>query len=290
MKVITSLQSLSEYIEQQKRESKKIAFVPTMGNLHQGHLDLVQRAHELASLVIVSIFVNPLQFEAGGDLSNYPKTLEADIEKLQQAGVDMLFAPDVREIYGDDLSTITQVIVPGISSLWCGASRTGHFEGVTTIVNKLFNLVQPDIAVFGEKDFQQLTIIRMMVRDLSIPVEIESVATSREADGLAMSSRNGYLTKNEREVAAKLHETLLNVQKNVVSEDHPDFQKITEQATKSLNQNGFKTDYLSICRQSDLQPAGPEDSNLVILAAAHLGKARLIDNLVLDNQPAEQLE
>jgi len=290
LNVITTLQSLREYIELQKRECNKIAFVPTMGNLHQGHLDLVERAQSLADLVIVSIFVNPLQFEAGGDLDNYPKTLEADIEKLQQAGVDMLFAPDIQEVYGDNLSAITQVIVPGISALWCGASRAGHFEGVTTIVNKLFNLVQPDIAVFGEKDFQQLTIIRIMVRDLSIPVEIVSVATSREADGLAMSSRNGYLTKDEREIAAKLYETLVNVREILISERNPDFQKITQQAANSLNQKGFKTDYLAVCRQSDLQLAGPEDRKLVILAAAHLGKARLIDNLILDKLPAERLE
>ncbi|MCK5335961.1 MAG: 4-phosphopantoate--beta-alanine ligase, partial [Gammaproteobacteria bacterium] len=154
MNVSESIQSLQKFLQQHTAE--KIALVPTMGNLHQGHLDLVDRARELADIVVVSIFVNPLQFEAGGDLENYPKTLQADIEKLEQAGVDMLFAPEVDEIYADDLSNTTQVIVPGISSLWCGASRAGHFEGVTTVVNKLFNLVQPDVAVFGEKDFQQL--------------------------------------------------------------------------------------------------------------------------------------
>ena len=279
MNVSESIQSLQKFLQQHTAE--KIALVPTMGNLHQGHLDLVDRARELADIVVVSIFVNPLQFEAGGDLENYPKTLQADIEKLEQAGVDMLFAPEVDEIYADDLSNTTQVIVPGISSLWCGASRAGHFEGVTTVVNKLFNLVQPDVAVFGEKDFQQLTIIRMMVADLNIPVEIVGVATRREADGLAMSSRNGYLTKEERDIAPKLRDILLNIQKIIITSDNADYQRITDNAKKELNQNGFKTDYLAICRQSDLKLATSDDKNLVILAAAHLGKARLIDNLVL---------
>ena len=282
MNVSESIQSLQKFLQQHTAE--KIALVPTMGNLHQGHLDLVGRARELADIVVVSIFVNPLQFEAGGDLENYPKTLQADIEKLEQAGVDMLFAPQVDEIYADDLSNTTQVIVPGISSLWCGASRVGHFEGVTTVVNKLFNLVQPDVAVFGEKDFQQLTIIRMMVADLNIPIEIVGVATRREADGLAMSSRNGYLTSNEREIAPKLREMLLNMQKSIGSGDKADYQKVTDNAKKELNQNGFKTDYLAICRQSDLKLATSDDKNLVILAAAHLGKARLIDNLILTDR------
>ena len=282
MNVSESIQSLQKFLQQHTAE--KIALVPTMGNLHQGHLDLVDRAREIADIVVVSIFVNPLQFEAGGDLENYPKTLQADIEKLEQAGVDMLFAPAVDEIYADDLSNTTQVIVPGISSLWCGASRAGHFEGVTTVVNKLFNLVQPDVAVFGEKDFQQLTIIRMMVADLNIPVEIVGVATRREADGLAMSSRNGYLTSNEREIAPKLREMLLNMQKSIGSGDKADYQKVTDNAKKELNQNGFKTDYLAICRQSDLKLATSDDKNLVILAAAHLGKARLIDDLILTDR------
>ena len=278
MKVSESIQGLRDFTKQ--NGAKKIALVPTMGNLHQGHLDLVNRARELADIVIVSIFVNPLQFEAGGDLDNYPRTLKEDIEKLEKAGVDLLFVPDVNEIYGGDLSKTTQVIVPGISSLWCGASRDGHFEGVTTIVNKLFNLVQPDIAVFGEKDWQQLTIIRMMVKDLKMPVDIIGVPTRRESDGLAMSSRNIYLTAKEREIAPKLREVLLNIEKELVSGQN-NLKKIIAQAIQALNQTGFKTDYLAICRQSDLQVASESDKDLVVLAAAYLGKARLIDNLVL---------
>ena len=281
MKVLSSIAELRQTITSLQQQ-KKIAFVPTMGNLHQGHIALVDRAHELAEIVVVSIFVNPMQFSAGEDLSNYPRTLEDDISKLEAANVDYLFSPDVSEIYADDLAQSTQVVVPGISSLWCGSSRAGHFEGVTTIVNKLFNLVQPDVAVFGEKDFQQLTIIKKMVSDLNMPVEIIGVPTRREADGLAMSSRNGYLTDVEREIAPKLRQMLLNIQKMLISSENPDFQSIVSQEINKLNQTGFKTDYLAICRQSDLQPAAPDDKDLVILAAAYLGKARLIDNLILD--------
>lgn len=279
MNVSKSISELHRNLE--NYQSNTIAFVPTMGNLHQGHLDLVARARELADIVVVSIFVNPLQFEAGGDLDNYPRTLEADIEKLKNTSVDLLFAPNVQEIYGNDLSKTTQVIVPGISSLWCGASRDGHFEGVTTVVNKLFNLVHPDFAVFGEKDFQQLTIIRRMVADLNMSVNVVGVPTRRESDGLAMSSRNAYLTSKEREIAPKLRENLLKVQKVLISGVNESFQEISDQAARDLNQAGFITDYLAICRQSDLQPASETDKDLVILVAAYLGKARLIDNLVL---------
>ena len=285
MNISESITDLHNFLQQ--HVSASIALVPTMGNLHQGHIDLVNKARELADIVVVSIFVNPLQFEAGGDLDSYPRTLQEDMEKLLEAGVDVVFAPDVEEIYGDDLRSTTQVVVPGISSLWCGASREAHFEGVTTIVNKLFNIVQPDIAVFGEKDFQQLTIIKMMVNDLNMPVDVVGVATRREADGLAMSSRNGYLTAKEREIAPKLREVLLKLRERLQTADI-DYQEITQQAALELDQVGFKTDYLAVCRQSDLKPATVEDNvvgnNLVILAAAYLGKARLIDNLAFVNR------
>lgn len=280
MKVIESVQRLTDSVHQQRENGNKIAFVPTMGNLHQGHLDLVKRAKQLADFVVVSIFVNPLQFEAGGDLDNYPRTLDADIEKLEQAGTDLVFTPDATEIYGQDLSKTTQVVVPGLSALWCGASRPGHFEGVTTIVNKLLNLVQADYAVFGEKDFQQLSIIRKMVADLNMPVTIVGVPTRREDDGLALSSRNGYLTDSERKVAPKLREIIVNLRQKIDSEQDLDYRAVTLQALESINHAGFKSDYLAICRQSDLQLAGPEDKDIVILVAAYLGKARLIDNTV----------
>jgi len=285
LNISESITDLHNFLHQ--HASASIALVPTMGNLHQGHIDLVHKARELADIVVVSIFVNPLQFEAGGDLDNYPRTVQEDMEKLLEAGADVAFIPDVEEIYGNDLQSATQVIVPGISSLWCGASREGHFEGVTTIVNKLFNIVQPDIAVFGEKDFQQLTIIKKMVSDLDIPVEVLGVPTRREADGLAMSSRNGYLSAKEREVAPKLHEMLLKVCETV-QKANVDYQQVTEEAAMELDQLGFKTDYLAVCRQSDLKLATAEDNvvgnNLVILAAAYLGKARLIDNLAFVNR------
>lgn len=285
MNISESITDLHNFLQQ--HASASIALVPTMGNLHQGHVDLVDKARELADIVVVSIFVNPLQFEAGGDLENYPKTLQKDMEKLLTAGADVVFVPNIEEIYGHDLTTATQVVVPGISSLWCGASRAGHFEGVTTIVNKLFNIVQPDIAVFGEKDFQQLTIIKMMVNDLNIPVDVVGVPTRREDDGLAMSSRNGYLSAKERELAPKLREMLVKLQERVQVAG-ANYQAITQQAALELDQSGFKTDYLAICRQSDLKLATDDDNvvgnNLVILAAVYLGKARLIDNLLFVNR------
>lgn len=281
LKVINSVDELRQYIKQYKYQ-QCIGFVPTMGNLHQGHIDLVDCARKKADIVVVSIFVNPMQFGAGEDLDNYPRTMAEDIEKLTAAKADILFAPNVSEIYGDNLSNSTQVIVPDISKRWCGASRPGHFDGVTTVVNKLFNLVQPDVAVFGEKDFQQLAIIRKMVADLNMPVEIIGVATRRETDGLAMSSRNGYLSENEREIAPKLREILLNIEKKIVNEKRPDYEIIIEQAQSELNATGLKTDYLAICRQSDLMPALPADQQLVVLAAVFLGKTRLIDNLTIN--------
>lgn len=281
LKIIRSIAELQKQISQHKNQLS-IGLVPTMGNLHQGHIDLVDCAREKADVVIASIFVNPMQFGAGEDLDNYPRTVDADIKKLTAAGADMLFSPEEAEIYAEDISASTQVIVPKLTSLWCGTSRPGHFDGVTTIVTKLFNLVQPDIAVFGQKDFQQLTIIRKMVSDLNIPVEIISVPTRREADGLAMSSRNGYLSFTERKIAPKLHQQLLLIEKQLKTDMPPVFNDIEEKAKAVLNSTGFKTDYLGICRQSDLMPAEAGDRQLVVLAAAYLGNTRLIDNITIE--------
>jgi len=281
--IIRSIAELQKQISQHKNQLS-IGLVPTMGNLHQGHLDLVDSAREKTDVVIVSIFVNPMQFGDGEDLDNYPRTLDADIEKLTAAGADMLFAPDVTEIYGKDISASTQVIVPELTSLWCGASRPGHFDGVTTIVTKLFNLVQPDIAVFGQKDFQQLAIIRKMVSDLNIPVKIVGVATRREDDGLAMSSRNGYLSTAERKIAPILRQQLLSIEKQLKTDKSPSFNDIEEKTIAALNSAGFKADYLGICRQSDLMPAEPGDRQLVVLAAAYLGNTRIIDNLTVERE------
>ena len=281
LKIIRSIAELQKLISEYKKQ-QVIGLVPTMGNLHQGHIDLVDCAREKADVVIASIFVNPMQFGAGEDLENYPRTFDADIKKLTAAGADILFAPEESEIYDEDISSSTQVIVPKLTSLWCGASRPGHFDGVTTIVTKLFNLVQPDIAVFGQKDFQQLTIIRKMVSDLNIQVEIVGVSTRREADGLAMSSRNGYLSSAERKIAPKLHQQLLLIEKQIKADMPPVFNDIEEKAKSALNSAGFTADYLGICRQSDLMPAEAGDRKLVVLAAAFLGNTRIIDNLTIE--------
>lgn len=255
----------------------RLAFVPTMGNLHQGHLELVHEARKRAARVAVSIFVNPMQFGANEDLAAYPRTLSADLEKLEFVGADLVFTPPAELIYPGDMSKHTKVEVPGISDLLCGASRPGHFVGVATVVCKLFNLVQPDVALFGKKDYQQLMVIRRMVQDLAMPVEIVGVDTIREADGLAMSSRNGYLTPEQRETAPVLYATLKQVAA-AIQEGATDFRGLEHQAAQQLNSSGLRTDYVAIREQQDLgQPR--LGSPLVILAAAWLGKARLIDNL-----------
>jgi pantoate--beta-alanine ligase len=265
-------------IAQWRSQGQRIGFVPTMGNLHQGHLQLVRQAQARAERVVVSIFVNPLQFGANEDFASYPRTLEEDKALLQAEGVDLLFAPGVELIYPQGQQVHTQVHVPGISELLCGASRPGHFIGVATIVCKLFNLVQPDLALFGEKDFQQLLVIRRMVADLALPVEIIGIPTVREADGLAMSSRNRYLSAAERERAPALYQSLSRLA-DAVRGGERDFARLEREAEAELKQAGFAPDYLSLRRAADLQPASAEDQDLVALAAARLGGARLIDNL-----------
>ncbi len=256
----------------------RLAFVPTMGNLHEGHLALVRRARELADRVAVSIFVNPLQFDRREDLEAYPRTLEVDAALLEREGVALLFAPDADLIYPEGMERHTRVEVPVVTEGLCGAARPGHFTGVATIVCKLFNLVQPDIAVFGKKDYQQLLVIRKMVSDLAMPVEIVGVETVREADGLAMSSRNGYLTAEERQRAPALYRTL---QETVAAlrAGRRDYRVLEEAGASRLEEAGMRPDYFEIRRAADLgRPSGDEQA-LVILAAAFLGKARLIDNL-----------
>lgn len=284
LEIIHTISGLRSYLRQ-NRQASTVGFVPTMGNLHQGHIDLVDCARKKADLVVVSIFVNPMQFAVGEDLDSYPRTLNDDIRQLEAAQADVLFAPEVNEIYGTEpLEKRTCVIVPELANMYCGASRAGHFDGVTTVVNKLFNIVQPDFAVFGEKDFQQLTIIRRMVSDLDIPVEIIGVPTRREADGLAMSSRNGYLSTEERRIAPLLQQTLQDVKQQLVEQGSENYSEISKAAIRHLNQAGFRTDYLVICRRDDLQPVKPGDSSnsgLLVLAAVYLGTTRLIDNLAL---------
>jgi len=255
-----------------------------MGNLHEGHLDLVRRARELCDVVVVSIFVNPLQFGPNEDLEAYPRTLAADKEKLFREGVDLLFTPGVDEIYPDGMEIHTRVSVPDLSETLCGRSRPGHFDGVTTVVAKLFNIVQPDKAVFGEKDFQQLSIVRKMVHDLRMPVEIVGVATARDEDGLALSSRNGYLTAEQRQVAPVLHQTLASCREAIAC-GFDNFLQLESHARMRLLQAGFEPDYFEIRDASTLRAVTEATEEIAILAAARLGKTRLIDNVRLALNP-----
>ena len=264
-----------------RRAGNRIAFVPTMGNLHAGHMALVERAKGVADRVVASIFVNPLQFGPSEDYQTYPRTLPQDSELLTQAGVDLLFAPTVKEMYPRGQAATTRVVVPELSHILCGAFRPALFEGAATVVNRLFNIVQPDVALFGEKDFQQLLVLRRMVEDLCMPVEVMGVPTVREHDGLAMSSRNGYLSPEDRRRAPLLYESLRSVEAAVAS-GRRDFDQLEREAGERLQAGGFAVDYVAIRRQVDLQPPTSEaDQALVVLAAARLGQARLIDNLAL---------
>ncbi len=273
---ITDIPTLQNQIKHWKAQQQRLALVPTMGNMHQGHLQLVEQAKSYGDKVIVSIFVNPMQFAPGSDYEHYPRTMKEDAKQLEALGVDVLFAPNVDDIYPHDLSQTTKVVVPDLSDILCGEYRPGHFVGVTTIVAKLFNIVQPDIAVFGEKDYQQLVIIKKMVDDLGFPVEIHSGATVREADGLAMSSRNQYLTEAERKTAPLLFQTILSAKKQITS--GASFAEIEADAMKALQLAGFNPEYVSIRNAETLAPASDTQHPLVILVAAWLGKARLIDN------------
>ncbi len=276
MQKVTTISELRARVSQWRQQGQSIAFVPTMGNLHAGHIKLVSEARKKADKVIVSIFVNPSQFGVGDDFESYPRTELADEEKLNKATADLLFLPSVFEIYSDKVKTT--VSVEGLSAIHCGAHRAGHFDGVATIVSKLFNIVQPDMAIFGEKDFQQLTVIRQMVRDLNMPVEVFGIATERERDGLALSSRNGYLTSEQRKEAPKLYQALSQARVAVLQGDMG-FQFIENKYKKELQVASFEVDYFSICKTADLELATENDNELVILAAAKLGKPRLIDNI-----------
>jgi pantoate--beta-alanine ligase len=267
-----------------RKNRPTIAFVPTMGNLHAGHLALIQKAKTLADCVVASIFVNPLQFGPKEDFATYPKTEAADIEKLEQLNVDALFLPKVNEIYPHGSESLTKITVAGLSDDLCGKSRPGHFAGVATVVAKLFNIVQPHIAIFGEKDYQQLTVIRQMVADLNFPIQIISAPTEREPDGLAMSSRNQYLTTEERKIAPQLYATLHWIKAQITS-GNTDYASLIGAAATQLNGHGtpcpyFKIDYVAIRAQNTLALPSLGDANLVILCAAFLRKTRLIDNLI----------
>lgn len=281
MQTFFTISDLRQALAQERTQGRRIALVPTMGNLHAGHIALVKQALESADIVVTSIFVNPLQFGAGEDLDNYPRTLQEDQQKLTDAGCHYLFAPTESEVYPDGREKQTTVEVPEVSSLYCGATRPGHFQGVATIVCKLFGMVMPDTAIFGAKDFQQLFVIHKMTRDLSLPIEIQSSPIVRDTSGLALSSRNGYLTNNELEKASVLYQTLQQSAQAIKAGD-TDYAALTETAQQTLESAGFKRDYYVIVRQSDLLPAVPGDTDLVVLAAAYMGAARLIDNQVVN--------
>lgn len=255
-----------------------VALVPTMGNLHAGHLALIEAAREAGGFTVASVFVNPLQFGPGEDYEHYPRTLDADRRQLADAGVDLLFAPSETEMYPHG-GPGTRVRVEGLSDVLCGAHRVGHFDGVTTVVAKLFNQVVPDHAFFGEKDYQQLVVIRRMVADLHMPVAVHGVPTAREADGLATSSRNQYLAADERRVAPELYASLYNIAERMAAGEH-DIAGMTDEARARLSAAGFRMDYLEV-RDADLQqpPPAADPTDCRVLAAGWLGRARLIDNV-----------
>jgi len=282
MQTLDSIAQLRRALEGQN----SVALVPTMGNLHAGHLDLVKLAKQQATCVVVSIFVNPLQFGANEDLANYPRTLAADCEKLQAAGADIVFVPSVAEMYpnfdGQDLKQSITVQLPAVANDLCGASRPGHFAGVATVVLKLFNLVQPQLAVFGKKDYQQLFVIREMVKQFNLAIAILAADTVREPSGLAMSSRNGYLSHAEKVQASQLHAELVSVCEQIKQQGHSaNFLSLEQAATLNLQRQGWQVDYVAIRAASNLQAASAQDSDVVVLAAAKLGTTRLIDNLSL---------
>ncbi|MCS0353212.1 pantoate--beta-alanine ligase [Vibrio sp. V09_P4A23P171] len=281
MQTFADISALREQIKQYKREGRRVAFVPTMGNLHEGHLTLVRKAREEGNVVVVSIFVNPMQFDRADDLNNYPRTLDEDLSKLNAEAVDLVFTPTPEIMYPQGLEKQTFVEVPGLSHMLEGASRPGHFRGVATIVAKLFNIVQPNVACFGEKDFQQLAVIRQMVSDLCMDIEIVGVPTVREMDGLAMSSRNGLLTLDERQRAPVLARTMRWIS-SALRGGRDDYASIIEDASDQLRAAGLHPDELFIRDAKTLQLISNETTQAVILVSAFLGKVRLIDNQVLE--------
>lgn len=281
MLIIETLPMLRREVRRWRQDGKRIALVPTMGNLHDGHMTLVDEARERADIVVVSIFVNPMQFERADDLARYPRTLQEDCEKLNRRGVDLVFSPAPGDVYPLGLSEQTFVDVPVLSTLLEGASRPGHFRGVSTIVSKLFNLVQPDIACFGEKDYQQLQLIRKMVADMGYDIEIVGVPTVRAKDGLALSSRNGYLTADQRKIAPGMSK-VMNAIADKLQAGERDIEELVALAEQQVNEAGFRADDIQIRDADTLLDVTESSQRAVILMAAWLGQARLIDNKVVE--------
>ena len=280
MELISTRDEIRDLHETWRHHGEHVALVPTMGNLHSGHLSLVELAREHAERVVVTVFVNPTQFGEGEDFEEYPRTMKRDTQRLRKLEADALFAPDVDTVYPFGLDKATLVSVPGLTRNFCGASRPGHFDGVTTVVARLFALVQPDVAIFGQKDYQQQLVIRHMTEDLSLPIRIITAPTVREPDGLAMSSRNQYLGEAERAIAPQLHAALDAIGMELQSGKR-NFEDLETGARAKLEAAGFVPDYVAIRRAENLEPPDRDCDELVVLAAAHLGKARLIDNIVI---------
>ena len=279
MQTVHTVSQVREYVRGWHQKGQSVGFVPTMGNLHDGHISLIKEARARCDVVVVSIFVNPTQFGPNEDFDRYPRTLDADAAALVDAGTDLLFAPSVDEMYPLGQNQ-TWVDVDGLGEHLCGASRKGHFRGVTTVVSKLFNIVQPDVAVFGEKDFQQLAILRRMSEELLFPIKIVGASTSRESDGLARSSRNGFLDESERTLAPQLYQALQQLKADIEAGEQ-DYQGLQSRYRDSLEQAGFQVDYLTVANARSLAPASADDTDLVVAVAAKLGNTRLIDNVRL---------
>ncbi|UUD63256.1 pantoate--beta-alanine ligase [Pseudomonas seleniipraecipitans] len=278
MNTVKTVRELRSAVAQARAEGKQIGLVPTMGNLHAGHAALVEKAAQRADFVVASIFVNPMQFGPAEDLDKYPRTLQADQQRLIDAGCHLLFHPDVEEMYPGGTGEQTRITVPGVSEGLCGASRPGHFEGVATVVAKLFNMVQPDLAVFGQKDFQQLAVIRTLVRDLNMPIQIIGEPTVRADSGLALSSRNGYLSDEQRDAATVLYRSLQDIAL-AIQAGRRDLPELIAHAQRQHAEAGLRADYLEVREAQSLREVSAGDRELVVLVAAYLGNTRLIDNL-----------
>lgn len=278
MQTQKKIKDLRQILRTARSQGKSIALVPTMGNLHEGHLQLIRQARERYDFIVCSIFVNPLQFGENEDLAAYPRTLEADSESLRSENCDCLFLPSVEEIYGDGLEMQTSIRVPGLTENLCGISRPGHFDGVATVVTKLFNIVQPDAAFFGLKDYQQFLIIRKLTHDLALEIAIHGIETHREESGLAMSSRNNYLSQEQRQQAANLYQSLRQCAEKI-QQGSTEFPKLEKAAKKELQQASLEPDYFQICDAESLQPPTADTQHIAILGAVFVGKSRLIDNI-----------
>lgn len=278
MQTQKKIKDLRQILRTARSQGKSIALIPTMGNLHEGHLQLIRQARDRYDFIVCSIFVNPLQFGENEDLDAYPRTLEADRESLRSEKCDCLFLPSVKEIYGDGLEQQTSIQVPGLTENFCGSSRPGHFEGVATVVTKLFNIAQPDAAFFGLKDYQQFLVIQKLTQDLAFEIAIHGIETHREESGLAMSSRNNYLSQEQRDQAASLYRCLLNCAEKI-QQGNIEFQQLEEAAKKELQQASLEPDYLQICAADTLQAASADTQHIAILGAVFIGKSRLIDNI-----------